>query len=310
MVDYKTQEPIETVSIYFDNSTIGTITNSSGKFSLSYNDAIQSPLIISFMGYQKEIILDYRSRKNIIIQLKESINNLNEIVVNADDGLTRKQKLKIFRKQFLGFSNAAKSCKILNEDDLILRYDKKISRLTANGKSPIIFKNRKLQYTVTYDINEFEIDFNYVEEKNNIFTVRSVLMQGTTFYENLENFNEKAAKKNRDKAYNGSILEFMRALYNRDLASKGYRIFQCGFQVSPWEFIKIEPVENSNLKQLCLEKSITILYEKDKQSEMQLLIPEILIDYYGNFSNPSQVFFSGFMGNQRMGDLLPMDYKL
>lgn len=117
---------MESVSIYFNNTTIGTTTNAEGDFSIDYYDALRSPLIISYLGYEKIILSDYRSRTFLNVELIESTNQLDEVLISPDDGLTRKQKLEIFREQFLGSSKNGWSCKILNEDDLILRYDKRV----------------------------------------------------------------------------------------------------------------------------------------------------------------------------------------
>lgn len=311
VIDYKTQQPLEAVSIYFDNTTIGATTNAEGKFSISYNDAIQSVLIISYLGYQKEVISDYRAQTNIMVLLKESFDSLDEVVINAVDGLTREQKLKIFRREFLGKSTFANSCKILNEKDLVLRYYKNERKLNASSKVPIIIRNNGLQYEVSYDINVFEIDFIEVKITNDyeIFDVKTVIYEGSVFYKNLENYNERTTKRNRDKAYKGSVLEFIRAIYNDEINKKGYQIFDNKFLVPPSDLIIITPSENPDLKKLTLKKPITIVNNKER-STMKLNIPEIRIDKYGNFSNSTRVEFAGYMANQRVGDLVPLDYNL
>ena len=91
VLDEKTKTPVESASVYFDNTTIGTTTDSEGKFSISYTDATQSGLVISYLGYQTETILDYREKNNITVSLKQANNVLDEVVVYADDGLTRRQ---------------------------------------------------------------------------------------------------------------------------------------------------------------------------------------------------------------------------
>jgi len=161
VIDKVTQEPLETAAVYFDNTTFGTTTNDKGQFSVSYNDAVQSSLVISYLGYEKVVILDYRSINNITIELVEAENTLDEVYLEYDDGLTRKQKLRLFRTEFLGTSKFAKSCKILNEDDLILRYNKRNNVLFASSKSPVKVKNRALKYEVTFDIIDFKVNFNY-----------------------------------------------------------------------------------------------------------------------------------------------------
>lgn len=221
VIDGATNLPFEMVSVFFDNTTIGTTTNEKGEFSIDYNDAVQSTLIISFLGYEKVYISDYRSRNNITVTLKESADKLDEVVINADDGMSRKQKLKIFRKEFLGNSDFGKSCKILNEDVIYLRYNKADKTLTASSRSPILIKNGSLGYEISYDIVDFELVFKYLDTKTTHYTPHSVVYTGTMFYKDiLLNNKKRRISKNRDKAYKGSRQHFMRALYNGNLKKR------------------------------------------------------------------------------------------
>ena len=104
VIDKITQQPVETVSVYFNNTTIGTTTNSNGEFSIDYTDAVQSTLVISYLGFEKVLISDYRSQNNISVELVEADNALEEVHLEYDDGLTRRQKLRLFLKGFLGTS--------------------------------------------------------------------------------------------------------------------------------------------------------------------------------------------------------------
>ena len=49
VLDGKTNLPLEYVSVYFDQTTIGTTTNQKGEFTLNYTN-IKTPLIISYLG--------------------------------------------------------------------------------------------------------------------------------------------------------------------------------------------------------------------------------------------------------------------
>ena len=70
---------------------------------------------------------------DIRMALKE---NEIEAITIVDDGFSRKSKLEIFRKQFLGTTKAGKQCKILNEDAVILEYDKKKTDLSQKVMNP------------------------------------------------------------------------------------------------------------------------------------------------------------------------------
>lgn len=310
IIDKVTQEPIETVAVYFDNTTIGTTTNESGDFSITYTDAIQSTLVISYLGYEKVFITDYRNRNTINLELVEADSALDEVYVEYDDGLTRKQKLRLFRKEFLGTSKFAKSCKIVNEGDLVLRYNKHNKALYASAKVPIKVKNKALQYNVAFDIIDFEVNYSYVNLKTNDFNVYSVTYLGTSFYEDLGGYSRKKINKNREAVYKGSVQHFMRALYNKNLSEQGYWIFYDKFRVDEWSYFKVEDLEDSDLKKVSLSSKVSILYNKDVQSEMQLEIDNFFVDTYGNYTPIIGVYFSGAFGNQRVGDTLPSDYGI
>ncbi|WP_422106316.1 carboxypeptidase-like regulatory domain-containing protein [Winogradskyella sp.] len=310
VVDASTNQPLETVSIYFDNTTVGTTTDDSGAFSISYSDAIQSSLVISYLGYEKVIINDYRNQTTLRIALKPSSVALDEVHLEYDDGLTRKQKLRLFRKEFLGTSRFGKSCKILNEDDVILRYDKRKRALYADAKAPIRVENKALKYEIEYDLIDFTASFSYVDPIGNEFVVKTLTFLGTTFYKDLEGSEKKKTQKNRAKAYKGSVQHFMRALYNENLKEEGYWIFYKKFRVDEWSHFSVNAVDDSNFKEVTLKNRVSILFDKNQQSEIQLEVDKFYVDIYGNYSPIIGVYFGGTMGDQRVGDTLPANYGL
>jgi hypothetical protein len=308
VIDKLTLQPIETASIYFDNTTIGTTTNEKGEFSITYSDAVQSALVISYLGYEIVLLSDYRTQSNVTIELVETNVALDEVHIEYDDGLTRLQKLRLFRREFLGKSKFGKSCTILNEGDLILKYDKSNKALYASAKVPIKVENRALQYEVAFNFIDFEVTFRYVDVEKSKFTVNTVSYFGTSFYENLKKSEKKNTIKNREKAYNGSVQHFMRSLYNKELSEENYWIFHKRLRVNEWDFFSVETIKDSDFKKVELSDKVTILYNQKTQSGLQLDVSAFYVDTYGNYSPINGMFFSGAMGNQRVGDSLPSDY--
>lgn len=310
VIDKATQQPLETVAVYFDNTTIGTTTDSKGEFSISYSDAIQTTLVISYLGFEKVFISDFRSKNELHIELVEADNALDEVYVAYDDGLTRRQKLRLFRKEFLGISKFGKSCKILNEDDLILKYDKGNKALYASSKVALKIENKALDYLITYDLMDFEVNFRYANLNTFTFTVNSVTYFGTSFFKELEDSKKSKIEKNRSEVYKGSVQHFMRSLYNKNLREEGYFIFYDGFVVNEWSYFNVELLVNSDFKKVTLKDKVSILYNKDFQSELHLEIDEFYVDIYGNYTPIIGLYFGGAMGTQRVGDTLPLDYGI
>ena len=313
VVDVKTREPLEMVSVYFDNTTIGTSTNANGEFSIEYNETVQSTLVISYLGFEKVYITNYRQKQNIEIALVEAKNELDEVVISVNDILTRRQKLRLFREYFLGTTSLGKKCKILNEDDLILRYNDKDKTLYADARTPVVIYNKGLGYELSYDLIDFEIQFRYVDAKANKFTFYSAYFLGTVFFKDLNQQLQKSKfEKRRQKAFQGSIQHFMRALYNEDLEAEDYIIFRRGFKVDPWEFLKVNAEADSSTKTVQLNGRISILYNDKIQSDMYLSedISYFTVDSYGHYEPILGVQFTGDMNEQRVGNMLPLDYGL
>ncbi len=297
--------------MYFDNTTLGTTTNEKGEFSITYTDAVTSTLVVSYLGYQKEFITNCRKKKNVIIPLKPSAVNLDEVVLDFDDGLTRKEKLYLFRTQFLGTSNFARSCRILNENDLVLRFNRANNTLYASADAPLKVKNRALLYDISFDIIDFEASFRSSNLDVQSFVLQKVSYLGTSFFNDLNKNNKRRVIKNRERAYNGSVQHFMRALYNENLGAKGYSIFHKSLKVNEWDYFKVNLSEDGNSKEVVLNEKVAILYNKRSRSDMLLEgIDKFYIDAYGNYSPIIGVFFYGALGDQRVGDTLPSDYGL
>src|SRR5210317_1859516 len=82
IVDFSTLLPLENASIYIENTTIGTVSNSDGKFALLVPKEFEKDsLIISSIGYKsfKSVISDFDTTMEVF--LVEDIASLDEIVL-------------------------------------------------------------------------------------------------------------------------------------------------------------------------------------------------------------------------------------
>lgn len=349
VLDAKNQEPIESAAVYFDNTTIGTSTNDKGEFEIEYHQDIQSPLIISFLGYEKLTIPNYDPNTFYRVLIEERNDVLNEVVIIADEGMTRAQKLKYFKSQFLGKSKNAKSCQILNEDDLILRFNKNTKQLIASSKAPLVIENKNLKYKIRYDIKDFVLGFGYVNIETNSFVVESLYYSGTSFYESLN--DDKSIARKRNRVYKGSVLHFMRSLAKQKLEEEDYLIIRKRYKVDPEKYISVKPFKTSDSVEVKLQLPLTVLYKNKHQSDLlnnEILLrmrqthnssvvpaksqdanpikdenlrtsdtastPDfnttIFIDGFGNYSPIEALNFIGYMSELRVGDTLPLNYEL
>lgn len=85
IVDFSTLLPIESASIYIQNTTIGTVSNSDGKFVLQVAEEFQKDtLIISSIGYKSFKIPVNEFDNTFEVYLEEDIASLDEIVLVAE----------------------------------------------------------------------------------------------------------------------------------------------------------------------------------------------------------------------------------
>lgn len=314
VLNIKNNEPIIGASVYFDNTSIGTTTNFDGAFTIDLKQPINTPLVVSFVGFITQIhtISNFKTVK--VFKLEEDINVLAEVVLESKDEWPRELKLKEFRREFLGRSAFAEQCTILNEDALVLNFERDTKQLIASAKAPILVKNNALDYIVKYEINEFNITYNINIEANIDLekthrSVASVAYSGTTFFETIHSKKHKRALRNREKAFIGSTLHFMRAIANNKLKEEKFKVFKGSYQVKPELYIKTFKNDSLNITEVAITKKLNILC-KGKQSAIKSETERFTIDAYGNHAPIDKVLFGGFMANQRIGDILPLDYRL
>lgn len=348
VIDSKTKLPISQVSVYLNGTSVRTMTDEDGMFALGVEKIINTDLIISHVAYNMISIPNPYAEIPDIIYLSERTNALDEVIVVADR-FSRKQKLKLFRKHFLGMTNAGKSCKILNEDDIYLYYNSNNNKLTASSDSPLVIRNKYLGYEVQFTLIDFYIQYSSPPFENlhaNELTVKTLtsgdvfsgffdkdaasfdeevaFIRGTTSFVDLEPDSKKIEKR-RKNVYKHSSGAFFKNLADYSLTESDYKIFNKGFQVNPDNYFfakdtvsmkKIFLLRNTDInRELEVDMSepvkgiIDILYEKNKRSKVVFLTDSFLIDQYGNTNAIDKLWFSGNMGNQRAGDMLPLEYE-
>ncbi len=301
--DEKTNEPLEGVSIYFDGSTFGVVTNSNGYFELPVDEKINSALVISFLGYSDIVVPDPYNKGNWKIYLKEKAIALEGVTLKADP-FTRAQKMRAFKAQFLGSNINGRSCKIVNEDAIWLSYDVTTNQLLASSDVPIIIKNELLGYENRYTMVDFFVRYN--RRTLSSFAVQETYYAGTSFFKDKQK-NKKKYLKRRNATYQGSVLHLMRTLRDQDYINQDFQFFKGKFKVNPKAHINVVKQQN-NAQVVLPDFTIPVLF-KNRRSDIIKRGDFFTIDGYGNFSPPNAVVFNGDLGRQRVGDMLPLDFK-
>ncbi|WBU87931.1 carboxypeptidase-like regulatory domain-containing protein [Cellulophaga omnivescoria] len=306
VLDEVSKEPLQGASVFYDGTTIGVVTNTDGYFSISTEKNSTSPLVISYFGYKNKVI-KVTDKKNLgNIYLPEEIEQLNEVVLEPDTW-SREKKLRIFRNQFLGTTLPAQKCKILNEDDVRLYYSKKEDILYAYANKPIKVQNKFLGYNLEYHLQDFEV--RYKTNANGFRLTGSVFYAGTTLFMEIGKKPRRKYIKNRELTYFGSTLHFMRALSAKRLTEEKFRIFKESLEVQPYDYYKIEKIEDGSAKVIQSLERLNILHNRWSNSFIMVTQNPFYIDAHGNHSPVDVVLFGGDMGLLRIANTLPLDYE-
>jgi len=308
VLDHKTDEPLPGATIYIDGTTRGTITNENGFFSIELSST--SPAVIfRYVGYES-LTLDQPNRyTRVTVKLKELVDSLDEVVLEKSL-FTHQQKLAAFTREFLGTSVSGLECKILNPEVISLAYVASEKKLKASAINPIKILNPYLGYELEYSLQAFEISFYKVSLS--IHEQVQVFHAGTTFFRDISNDNPKF-KKRRKNTYLGSTMHWIRSIYNETLKENGFYLLQKGKTINPTKFYALYQENEGDSKWIEFAENTPeftqIFISNERNSKVKVTVPKIQISSMGNFFPPNGLLFVGYMGNQRVGDLLPLDYQ-
>lgn len=220
VINATTHQPIASASIFISGTTSGTMSNASGHFVLNNVPAKGSfELVISSIGFNTYVhpynadTLPLTLRLNMTPKATE----LESVVVEPweKDGWAKWGKL--FTESFVGTVAASKNCEIKNKKALRFRFSRKTNVLIAVADEPLIIENKALGYRIKYTLEDYICNMKE----------RTLLYVGYTLFEDMVEAGEKVPRRlasNRKHAYNGSIMHFMRSLYNNTLAQDGFEV--------------------------------------------------------------------------------------
>ena len=283
--------------VYYSGSANGnSLTDEKGQFELIAKST-QIPIVASCVGYYSTTVF-YKPNEPLIIRLTPKQEILKEVVISGN-GVKREDEVAMFLKDFLGTSKYAKSCIISNIDDLDFSYNKKTQVLKANCYKPIIIENKKLGYTISYYLDKFEKSPKTISIAGYYLFKDNILPADKNFAE---------IQKNRENAYHGSRMQFIRALWHHDLDKTAFEIYNQSYKKLVQDSIVVQDSSRQKYIHLTGRTYLSNLDEDNtapnpfEQKEKYTFIDKD--GYWGD-----GLVWSGTMGVQRMGDLLPFDFQ-
>lgn len=314
VTDAETGLPVAGASVYLNGTFIGTTTDSLGVFKLN-TSKITIPLIVSYVGYVTHQVTNYAG-VDLAIKMEHKPTELEEVSVTAD-AMSRANKLRIFLAEFIGIGT---DCYIENPDDVWLRYNRKTEELTGGADKALIIRNKKLGYKITYYLSSFRhIPTQTAYEGNYIFAEDTARLKRSAI---------KQLLKDRDEAYYGSRMHFIRSLWADQLTENTFKVSRA-VPKAEGASSKDRPEQTELMySDLVTQKSnnvfhdqkfiitngeITVNYQRGKNvqetSYLQLATNNAgtMIDADGNYGEGLE--WRGDIGHSRVNKLLPFEFQ-
>jgi hypothetical protein len=332
VIDKNTKAPLQGASVFAQNTTFGMATDAEGNFRLKLPYGGYE-LIITFTGYETETvrISNATGAENLVIEVSPIEKSMAEVaIVSSSEVKDGWEKYgSFFIDNFIGKSDFSKQASIKNPEVLKFYFSKRRNRLKVMAAEPLVVENFALGYTIKFAIDSFTYEYD-----NN--TAQFI---GYPLFEEMLGTADKGAiwQQNRIKAYKGSLLHFMRSLYNKNLAEEGFEI---QFLVKNNGVESVVPVKNpylalnytrddsTNTVQFSPNQpDIAVIYTKAKPdaayfdfdpgakkdfqvSTINITKGEaIVIEQNGYFYEQTDLITNGYWGYEKIGDMLPYDYS-
>ena len=157
--DAQSNEPLAFTNVFLANTTLGDAANERGEYVLEDVPAGTYQLVVSRIGYKMLVTnVAVLPEKTTIQHAKLHIETIEgeEIAVVAQNMRDWRRDFKTFKRQFLGETDNAQKCKILNPK--VLSFDREgiANSLRARADSILIVENYALGYRIEIILEEFQ----------------------------------------------------------------------------------------------------------------------------------------------------------
>lgn len=328
ILDSQTQEPLPFAHIFINNTTIGTTSDVDGNFLLQNVPVGIHEVIYSFIGYQSysaKVTIPEAQKVSVVIRLIPLLQELSSVEVKDTRDKAWIRQLRNFEKQFFGETGTSQS-KITNP--WVIDFIQSENTLTAHATAPLEIENTYLGYKILFHLKRFQSDNqSYVIDGNAYFIEMS------------DSLLQKTWVKNRQDVYYGSERHLFQSILNNKVNEEGFRLYvdkkgeddsnlrssqfysEVGKKViefdpknsvasagRPYEFT----IQLAGRTEVHYLNERGVRYYKDvtgQVSWMEVKGNVVKVNSNGIVLNPGNVVYSGEMSNNRIGTLLPLDYK-
>ena len=273
-------KPVINASVFLNNATVGAVSTIDGSYILRNAKPGKYELIISCVGFepykQSLVIANNNKLPDIFLLPKTFI--LSEVKVSAQNDPNREIYYKMFTDEFLGTSEIAAKCRILNPEQLDFTFNKSADQLTASSSDFLIIENDALGYQIKYMLSDFLLKGINSEEKR-------IYYKGAVLFQELKGTprQQERWKTNRQQLYDNSPMHFLRSALAKDLKQTGFRVQRLVNYSNPKRpsdsliRTKIKYYSSLRNRNTAVRDSIAYWYQKQKLPKiLEQLMPDNL----------------------------------
>ena len=328
VLDQSTGQPLAGASVFCQNTTMGTISNSEGEFRLLVPNGGYD-LVVSYTSFEtfSMRVSNELAAQPIIVQMKKQDKTLQEVAVVGSTELADgwDKYGKFFMENFIGTTPNSALCVLENREALRFFFSKKRNRLKILTREDLIITNKALGYKIRYQLDSFVFEYN-----TNIST-----FSGYPLFEELTGTDAEKSTwvANREKAYYGSRLHFMRCWYDSTLKDQGYALEKItdikaatGDKIdNPYDSAFYLVDSSNNDTEITLSGRFRVTYREEMPDPSYLAaykLPKFLrvqvsaidiSDYFvieenGYFYEQGNVVNTGYWAWEKIAEALPYDY--
>lgn len=318
VIDKKSAEPLVSVNVFLNNTTIGASTGPDGYFSLPSVPQGVYELIVSIVGYEHEekiVRISAGKEQRLFFQLNPRVYKVNSVDVAGSKAEHRKwqRQYERFKREFLGTTFNASQCHIINPE--VLDFEDRDGALTATASEPLSVMN----YALGYNANVILLIFSRSD-------VGFLCRFKVQFVELVSEKRTESWEENRLKAFNGSFRHFILALINGDIKDEGFylsttkgidsRFSRFPYSNPNWQQKLFTYNEERSECKLHFANHLEVQYinEKDeltnKNSQLSFIDLQgdsVSVDLAGNSSQT--ITYYGRWGKERFAEVLPLNYE-
>lgn len=315
VLDDSTSTPLPIADVFVSNSTIGSATNIDGKFELRGVPLGMQQIVASIVGYEPGVVavrLKDSSTVRLEIRLRPRDVQLPGVEVEAKDPAEWREQLEDFLKEFIGSTENAKECKILNPE--VLDFFEDSPHKVARAREQLEIENRALGYHIRCVL----VHFGYSRTSMQFIVL-------TSYQELAPRDKEEEAewREHRVATFRGSQRHFLLSLLRKNSKVEGFEVNRIkknqarnafarpiGFDVDPDTLLKKGEFGFQHI--LTFPDLLQVIYTTGNVRQVSLIEmnrPRLVVYPNGHMEDPLGLWTYGYWSTQRFADMLPIDYE-